>query len=187
MDVPTNCSGEWTVETVSIHDITMSPLGDYLAFGLSSQIREGACQFDPVHRWARARLDGSEILFLDNEVRCPNWGPRGTSLAGIRALPTSEPGDRDQILTFRSDQSGEKVVFSEMADGEYFEIGCPAWSPKGGKYLIFTRDVWEFEGEEQDEIHLVSGIFRTLSNGTGAVVKITGRRAYHIDWQPILA
>ena len=184
-DVPTNCSGDWTVETAAIHDITMSPLGDYLGFGLSSQISEGACRFGPAYRWARARLDGAEILLLDNEVLCPNWGPGGTSLAGIRALPTSEPGDRDRVVTFRSDQSGEKVVFTEMAAGEYFEVGCPAWSPNGGKHLIFTRDVWEVVGEEQNAVHVVSGIFRTLSNGTGAVVKISGRRAYHIDWQPI--
>jgi dipeptidyl aminopeptidase/acylaminoacyl peptidase len=185
MDEPTNCSGEWAVARASIHDITMSPLGDYLAFGMSSELRETACQFDPMYRWIRADLDGTDLLFLDNEVRCPNWGPGGTSLAGVRALPTSQPGDPGQLITFRSDQEGEKVVFTETADGDCFSIGCPAWSPKGGRHLIFARDVWEFVGEEQDTALVLTGIFRTLSNGTGPVVQISGRRASNIDWQPV--
>ncbi len=78
------------------------------------------------------------------------------------------------------------MVFTETTDGTFSKVGCPAWSPRGGKYLIFTREVWASDpNDPNEEILVVSGIFRTLSNGTGAVVKISGRRANNVDWQPI--
>ena len=118
-------------------------------------------------------------------MMCLNWGPGGTSLAGLHVNDWNWFGGAT-IRTFRSDGSGQKVAYTQPPERDA-RTGCPAWSPNGGKHLIFSREEYVPNSDpEPDNVLVVSGVFRTLSNGTGAVVRITSRRAGNVDWQPIL-
>jgi len=149
-----------------VSDVQISPRGNDILFTYTVENLEKDKRTS--HIWKQALSGGEprQFTYCDGNDSCPRWSPDGRTIAFL----SNRQGGDEKKNEKDGDEKGEKKppkpqLWSLRADGGEARpltsikagVQNPAWSPDG-RFILFTSSVFKGEGEEGDDVKVITRI-----------------------------